>query len=178
MWYPATEDAVDPANEPVSLQEAKLQTRTADFNDDDAYLQMLITTARDYVEGYCSARFAERSAVAKCTSFDDFCHLPIAPVTDVETVQYVDTDGATQTLADTVYELRGDAIVLKYAQNWPAIQPRSLITLTATVGFSACPPRVKHAMRLWIAEAYLNRESAKLDDWSTMDALLCNDRYY
>jgi uncharacterized phiE125 gp8 family phage protein len=178
MWYPATEDAVDPANEPVSLQEAKLQTRTADFNDDDAYLQMLIAAARDHVEGYCSAKFAPRSLEIKCTSFDDFCHLPVTPVTEITAIEYVDSVGATQTLADTVYELRGDAIALKYGQQWPGIQIGSLITVTVVTGFASCPPTVKHAMLLWISEAYENRESAKLDGWSTMDALLSNHRYY
>jgi uncharacterized phiE125 gp8 family phage protein len=177
MWYQPTE-TVEPGSEPVSLQEAKMQARATDFVDDDAYLRLLISAARSHVEGYCSAKFASRTIEAECTSFADFCYLPVAPVNSVTSISYVDTAGATQTLADTVYELRGDSIVLKYGQNWPATQPQSLIAIVVQAGFATCPSSVKHAMLLWISEAYLNRESAELASWTTLDALLCNHRYY
>ncbi|MEY9198680.1 putative phiE125 gp8 family phage protein [Sinorhizobium fredii] len=116
----------------------------------------------------------------KCDGFCDLERLPEAPVTSVSSIAYVDTDGAAQTLATSVYELRADdleaAIVTKYGQQWPAIQIGSRITVTAVVGYSAAPAAVKHAMLLWIADAYENRENAKIEDWTALDALLCNFR--
>lgn len=192
MWYPATVTTAA-ASEPVSIEEAKRYVRALDFDDDDAQISAFISAARDHIEKYCNTRFATQTVTVKCDSFNDFARLSEAPVSSITSITYVDGSGATQTLADTVYELRGDgleaSINLKYAQNWPAIQNKSRITVTAVVGYGECPPAVKQAMLLWLAEVYLNRENAPLGEggrpvvgalwtagWSAMDSLLCNFR--
>jgi hypothetical protein len=145
----------------------------------DTELARLITAARAYAENVCGVRFAQRTGVAlKCDSFTDFDRLPEAPVTAVA-VTYVDTEGATQTLSTDVYELRADpfeaSIVLKYGQAWPSIQTGSRITVTATVGGTPSESVVQ-AMLLFIAGSFHQRENAKVEDWSTVDLLLFNDR--
>jgi uncharacterized phiE125 gp8 family phage protein len=99
----------------------------------------------------------------KCDSFEDFSKLPEAPVTAIASITYVDPEGATQTLAETVYEARLDGIephiVLKYNQTWPAIQPGSRITVTATVGYATAPEEIIHAIHLMIAHWDMNREA-------------------
>lgn len=177
MWYTPTV-ATQPEDEPLSLEETKWHLRASDFEDDDAYIQELIASARDYVEGYCGAKFAPQSVDIKCDSFDDFAHVPISPIAGVTSITYVDTSGAETTLAAEIYEHRDDAIVLAYGKQWPPRQAGSLIAVTLSVGFQDCPPAVKHAMRLWIADAYANRENAETASTSTMDALLANHRYY
>jgi uncharacterized phiE125 gp8 family phage protein len=179
MWYPATITA-EASNEPVTLTEAKRQIRAEDFTDDDGHLQFLITVARDHAEKYCNTRFATQTVAVKCDSFADMCRLPEAPVTSVTSISYVDTTGATQTLATSVYELRADglesSITLKYGQQWPTIQSRSRITVTAVVGYAIAPPAVKNAILLNIADRYANRETARDDNWTAFDSLLCNYR--
>lgn len=175
MWLTPT---ITAGTSPVSLAEAKRQCRAFDFNDDDDYLTSLLAAALDHVEGYCGAQFAPRAFTANATAWSDFCRLPLSPVSQVTSIAYVDTDGTTQTLADTVYELRDGAVILKYGQSWPATRHGSLIAVIGTTGFADCPPAVKHAMLLWVDEAYDNRGSAALPEWTTMDALLCNHRYY
>lgn len=177
MWYTPTV-TVEPGNEPVTLQEAKRQVRAEDFADDDAYLQDLIAVARSHVEGYCGARFASQTVEIECDDFADFAHVSVSPITSVSGIEYVDTGGEPATVGEDVYELRGNAIVLTHGKSWPARQPKSLITATLEVGFFECPPAVKHAMRLWIADAYANRENAAAPEWTALDALLCNHRYY
>lgn len=178
MWYPAVAND-EPAAEPVTLQEAKKHVRAEYHADDDAYLDALIASARDHVERYTGTLIAERPAVLKCDSFCDFAHVPAAPVQSVA-IAYIDTDGEAQPLADTVYELRGDelrtAIVLKYGQNWPATQPGSRITVTATVGYDPMPPALKHALLLWIGSAYEVREDAPTGGRTAFDDLLTNFR--
>jgi len=179
MWYPATVAA--PGTEPVTPAQAKAQCRILSSDTSfDTEITRLITAARSFVEAYCGVRFAQRTGIAlKCDSFADFARLPEAPVSAVA-VTYVDTDGATQTLATTVYELRGDeletAVVLKYGQAWPAIQAGSRITATATLGYATAPEPVAHAMLLHIADSFAQRENAKVEEWSALDVLLFNFR--
>jgi len=178
MWYPTT-ITTPAASEPVSQQDAKRRLRI-DFDDDNADIDLMIESARDHAEKYCNVRFAYQTVEMKCDGFCDLERLPEAPVSSVTSITYADTDGATQTLATSVYELRNDgleaAIVRKYGQQWPAIQSGSRITVTAVVGYADAPPAVKHAILLFIADAYEVRENAKLDDWTALDALLCNYR--
>lgn len=162
------------------MVEAKRHVHAEDFTDDDDQLSLLISSARNHVEKYCNTRFASQTVTVKCDCFGDMARLSEAPVSGVTSIQYVDTDGATQTLADTVYELRSDglesSITLKYGQSWPTIQPKSRITLTAVVGYEDVPAAVKHAILLFLSGGYEMRENAAADAWTTFDCLLSNFR--
>lgn len=162
---------------PVTLQEAKRQVRAEDFSDDDAYLETLLAAALDHAEKYCGAQFALRHFEVQATAWGDLCRLPLTPVAD-PVLNYVDLGGNVAAVDTGVYDLRDAAIVLKPGNSWPAAQYGSLITLTGNTGFAECPPAVKHAMLLWLDEAYGNRASAELAEWTALDALLCNHRYY
>lgn len=183
MWYPAS-ITVAAAAEPVTLAEAKAQCRIDDTSS-DTILGIQIAAARAHVEAYCGVRFAEQTVAIKCDNFDDFAWLPEAPVQSITSITYVDTAGATQTLADTVYEERFDGlsaeIVLKHGQTWPAIQPGSRITVTAVVGYEEVPESVKQAMLLLIGFWFENRETVNVGNITTAlpfgtDALLANHR--
>jgi uncharacterized phiE125 gp8 family phage protein len=178
MWYPAV-DTDGVSAEPVSLAEAKKQVHAEYHTDDDAHLERLISAARDHVERYTGTRIAERTVTVKCDGFGDFEWFPETPVQSVA-ITYVDPDGAEQTLADTVYELRADglnaSIVLKYGQNWPAIRLGSRITVTAAVGYETAPPAIKQAVLVFIADAFEQRENVKSDGRTAFDDLLSNFR--
>lgn len=175
-WYPVA--PVAPVVEPVSLAQAKLQCRIIGTDEDDT-LDLYIASARAHAEAYCGVAFAERTLAAHCDSFTDLARLPFAPVNSVTSIEYVDSNGDTQTLFASAYELRSDnldaAIVLKAGQAWPTVQPGSRITLTASVG-AAPPDDVLHAMLLFIADSFDRREHAKAGDWTSLDSLLCNYR--
>ena len=110
----------------------------------------------------------------------------------VSSISYVDTDGATQTLAGSVYDARlyglEPSIVLKYNQTWPTIRMGSLITVTAVVGYgaaSAVPAELLHAIRLVIADMYRYRETVQSGETvaayplaATFEALLANHRKF
>jgi uncharacterized phiE125 gp8 family phage protein len=178
MWYPAT-ITVAAAAEPVTAAEVKAQTEI-DFDDDNTLITLLIAGARAFTEKYCGTRFATQTISVKCDCFDDFSKFAEAPVTSITSISYVDTDGATQTLATSVYELRADglevSIALKYGQVWPTTQVGSRITVVAVVGYATVPDDVKRAMLLYIAGGYEHRENMKDSDWTAFDSLLCNHR--
>lgn len=177
MWYPAK--VTTAATEPVSVGEAKRQSNVF-HDDDDALLAGFVAAARDHVEKYCNISLGTQTVEVKCDGFCDFVRLPLAPAQSITSIAYVDMAGDEQTLATSVYELRNDdletAIVRKNGQTWPPLQMGSRITVTAVVGYAALPASIKHAMQLWIASAYEQRENAAAPGWTAFDALLCNYR--
>lgn len=180
MWYPAAIET-PPAGEPVTAAEVKAQA-IVDHTDDDGLIARLIEAARSYVEAYCGIRLAKRTLTITCDGFGDFDRLPEAPVQSISAIKYIDPTGDEQTLAGTVYDLRQcadgleAAIALKPGQRWPATQPGSRVTVTALVGYETVPAAIKHAMLMWIAEAYANRENEVREGRTALDDLLCNFR--
>lgn len=176
MWYPPK--VVIPPTEPITTADVKRQCNVM-HDDDDALIEAYISAARDYVEKYTGTALAEQTVEMKCDSFADFCRLPIAPVSDVDIV-YIDTAGASQTVQDSDFELRADglevSVVPAYGKQWPVQRSGSRITVTAIIGYETLPPSIGHAMLLWIAEAYLNRENADAPQSTAFDALLTNYR--
>lgn len=184
MWY-SPKTTVPVIAEPITLAQAKDQLRV-EGSVEDILIGRLITTARDHVEKVCGQYFAPRTVEVYCDGFCDLARIEVVPVSDVTSIDYTDIAGASQTVADTVYELRSDgldaSIVLKPAQTWPVTQSGSRIKVTAVVG-GAPPPSVIHAMMLLIGAWYENREQtaigvsvAELPETVAVDALLCNDR--
>lgn len=177
MWYPSTV-TVAPTVEPVSLAEAQEQCGAPE-NDFTPTLTRLIKAARAHVEEYCNAVWAEQTIASRCDSFSDFARLPHGPLKAVQTIEYVDTDGDAQVVSEAAYEARKDglepSIALKHGQSWPSIRPGSRITVTAVYG-GAVPESVKHAMLLFIDDAFNRRANAEREDWTALDALLCNHR--
>lgn len=177
MWHPSIV-TVAPSVEPVDLFEAQDQCHApeAEFV---ATLTRLIRTARDHCERYCNVCFAEQTIVSRCDEFADLSRLPHGPLKSVISIAYIDPAGEEQTVDEAVFEPQLDGIEpyigLKHGQSWPAIRPGSRITLTAVYG-GGVPDAVRHAMLIFIDDAFNNRANAKLDDWTALDALLCNHR--
>lgn len=178
MWYPV-KVTEQPDGFPVTVDEVKQRLRI-DAADDGSDINLLIASATDHVEKYCNTPLVEREIEAKCDSFYDMARLPVAPVSEVSEIAYVDIDGADQVVPSETYELCADgleaAIVLKPGQSWPAKQIGSRITLSATVGYDETPPAVKHGILLFIADAYAIRENGATSGWTAFDSILSNHR--
>jgi uncharacterized phiE125 gp8 family phage protein len=176
MWYPPK--VLTPPTEPLTAADAKRQCVVL-HDDDDVLFEGLIAAAREHVENYTGTPLAERTVEIKCDSFCDFTRLPLAPVSDVD-IEYIDTAGVVQTLPEAAYELRADGLEVSvapaYGQQWPPIRMGSRITVTAVAGYDELPKPIRHAMLLWIAEAYEIRENGAAPGWTAFDALLCNYR--
>jgi uncharacterized phiE125 gp8 family phage protein len=179
MWYASTAAGV-PVAEPVTLAQAKAQCNILpDEPDFDPQLDRLIKAARAHVERYCNARWAERPFSCSCDGFSDLARLSEGPLKSVTALTYIDVSGEEQTVPEAVYRVNADglepSITLKHGQSWPAIERGSRVTLTAVFG-GEVPEDLQHAMLLFIADSFLNRENAERDDWTALDALLCNHR--
>lgn len=137
-----TAQTIAPTAEPISLAQAKRQLRV-DGTDDDTFIAGLITAARSYVENYCSSQLVVATFQQKLDQFPcgDTISLNYPPLLDVTSITYVDTAGATQTLATTVYSVltteKPGKIKLKYGQSWPSIRSQpDAVTITFRAGYA------------------------------------------
>ncbi len=166
-----TARTVDATVEPVTLQDAKqhLQVTT---NDDDQYISDLISVARRQVEAETDRALITQTWQQTRDAWP-VGSTPIelwpCPVASVSQITYVDGDGATQTLATSVYELDANEepgqIRLKYDQSWPALRGDDRgITITYVSGYGAAPanvePLARHAVLYLLAWMYEMRTPA------------------
>ncbi len=105
-------------------------------------------------------------------------YLPGGKVTAVESIAYIDIEGAVQTLTGPTSATPGtdfqedlsddEAAWLFPAINsfWPAVQSNTVngVTITYTVGFgdapSDVPESIRHAIRLKVGDLYVNRDGS------------------
>lgn len=180
MWsYPVASGSE--VTEPVTLDAAKAHC-SVDFPDDDALLQGLIATARDHVEKYCGINFAAQQMSATCESFGAMNTLPFSPVQEVLSIKYVDHSGDEKELPNDGYRLQSDpfgaSLNLRQGFHWPEVQTGSSISLLAKVGFENTPDAVRHAVLIYVGDAYKTRENKPAGEYSCFDALLSNYRRF
>lgn len=194
MWRaPVVSSAA--AVEPMFVDDMVRQLNAQGTLDEDLIQQLeeQIQSARTYVEDYTGTRLITQTLTLRTDDWADLSGLPVAPVQSITSITYVDVDGATQTLAASVYEARlyglEPSVVLKYNQTWPTIQTGSQITVTAVAGYGAAgsnvPSPIMQAMKLLAADMFRFRETAQSGSISTaypvettVQNLLANYRKY
>ncbi len=155
-----------PTVEPVSVQECKDWLRV-DHSADDALILALATAARHYCEDRQNRAYCSQTWKASLDAYPAAFSLWRSPVVSVTSVQYVDTDGATQTLSSSEYTLDAlsepGRVVPAYNASWPSIRAvPNAVTLTFVCGYGAAadvPEIFKSAIKMYVADAYENRES-------------------
>lgn len=171
---------VVPTSEPVTLAEAKTHCKV-DGSDSDGELNRMISSARVFVEAYCGTALGSQTQVLRCSSFCDFIDLPIAPISAISSITYLDASGAEQTLSTDVYEgvLIGlePSIRLKINQSWPSVRCASdAIRVTVSAGYASVPDPIKHAMLLLIATWFDSRSVGEVTEG--VKSLLTNYRRF
>lgn len=169
----------------VDLATAKQHLRV-EHDDDDAQITTLIAAATD-LAGQHTGR-----SIAKCTWVLRRDAFPLAglrllwpPLLSVEAVEYLDADGAAQTLPSANYTVDAHSeparLVAASGQSWPAtaLAPNA-VTVRYTAGYgAACPESIRQWILLQVGHWYRNRESINVGNIVTpmphVDGLL--DRY-
>lgn len=178
MWF-ETVTTVGPATEPVSLADAKLHCRVDDTASDDIIADY-IEGARSQVETITGTRLVSQTVEMRCSSFYDLDKLPVAPVSSITSVEYVDDNGDTQTFTDFEERLFGlrPSLKLNYNANWPSIRDQSLIVVTAVVGYSTIPPVLLDAVRLGISLRNEEREIFDPEYIAAIEAITINHKVW
>lgn len=160
-----------PTTEPVTKAEAKLHLRHALDADDpteDALLDRLIASARDYVQDYTGRSLTTQTWQCAVCAFPERLWLPYAaPLQSVTFVKYYDADNVLQTLDPTVYTTPAfqepAQIRRAYTESWPSAYTREdavqieYVTGATTAG--AVPQPLVQAMLLLIGHWYEQREA-------------------
>lgn len=132
-----------PEAEPLHRDEVKgwLNVAAA-VTADDALIDRLIRMARQRVERLSGETLLlQRWDVHYDWSFPYVIRPPVAPLMAVERIQYVDTDGATQTVSTATYDVDTDAVPGRiyeaYNETWPTTRTvRKAVTVRCKGGYA------------------------------------------
>ena len=175
-----------PAEEPVSLIEAKAHLRV-DFSDDDLLITSLISAARQAAETLTGRQIvtARWKLILDCfpgpslmgvpagLPFSLPGHavmLPKCPVQSVFAIQYLDMSSSTQTMPSTDYTVdvvcEPARITPVFGKIWPICLPQiGAVSITFDAGFGAAtavPEGLKSWIKLRVGSLYAHREEVAL----------------
>ena len=158
-----------PSEEPITLAELKTHLRV-DTSADDTYITALGAAARAWCEGFCNRQFVTASYDWRIDKFGELL-VPKPDLISVTSIKYIDTDGAEQTVAASIYDVDIDQapgrVRLAYDKSWP--DDRRAVTNAVTVRFKAgyggasdVPETLKAAIKLLVGHLYEHREAVTL----------------
>lgn len=194
-----------PAEEPITLEEAKLHLRDP-VDTEDPLVSALIVAARRKCESwlrrtlitttwelslegfpgcgwipgfpYAGRQFLERQPVGTLYGIE----LPNPALQSVTSITYVDTAGSTQTLATSEYQVETGTpgrVVPVYGKAWPSTRRQpGAVKIRFVAGYgdaSAVPESIKIAMKLMISHFYENRGESDVSLPSAAEALLASE---
>jgi uncharacterized phiE125 gp8 family phage protein len=149
-----------PTIEPISLDEAKLQSAITQ-DDDNALIASYIRSAREAGQNFLNRAFYTQTWKLQLAGFDDVIWLPMAaPLQSVTSVQYYDTDGNLQTLATSYYDVDTTSepgrVVRKPNQTYPSVESDRLrpVLITYVCGWSSVdtiPEAIKQGLRVYVS---------------------------
>lgn len=158
---------IDATVEPITLAEAKAHLRVT-VSSEDALITALITAARTTCEERLRRTLIDTDWQLTLDAFPCALPLRMPRVIAVESVEYVDSAGAPQTLAGSEYQVDGESepgwIVPAYGKAWPATREQAnAVTVTYSCGYgvaaSDVPGPIKQWILLQIGALYANREA-------------------
>lgn len=184
-----------PADEPVSLIEAKLHLRV-DFDDDDTLIASLIAAARQAAETLTGRQLitARWRQVLDCfpgpwligvpagQSFSLPGHailLPKAPVQSVVSIDYLDMGSMSQTMPPASYTVdtacEPARITPIFGQIWPITLPQiGAVSVTFDAGYGMAaqvPEGIKSWIKLRVGSLYAHREEIALLNRGSIESL-------
>lgn len=159
-----------PASEPVTLEEAKNHLKV-DIADDDAWITAQISAARTLCEDFLGRAMIEQTFKLRLDEWpcNATINVPKAPISAIDSIEYVDAAGATQTIPSGDYILDDSSdtapprIMPAYGKSWPSArcQPNA-ITVTFKAGYGTAganvPAPYRLAILMQLAIWYENRQ--------------------
>ena len=156
----------EPATEPVSLAEAKLQCRV-DGTEENDLITDLITAARQQVEIDTSRTLITTVLKLRMDDFPPVIYLPRPALISVETVKYYNTAGTLTTMSASEYQVDlysfPGCIVPAPATSWPSVETDRInaVEVAYTAGYGATaasvPKNLKRAILMLVQEGYFRR---------------------
>ncbi len=161
----------DVATEPITLAQAwdhlRLDaTGSPEATDHDSWLEEVgIPAARRMAERFTGRSYAPKTYKLSLDAFPSGAiRLPIPPIPSVTKVEYVDVDGATQTLSAALYVLDKATepgwILPAYGTVWPNTRAVvNAVMVTFVSGVATIDADVRAAILLALGHLFENREN-------------------
>ena len=158
---------------PVSLAEARAHLRAEGITYDNDLIEAYIRAAAGAVETSYSLALLTQTVVQTHTGFPesgDAFFFRVRPVVSITSIAYIDSDGVSQTWANTNYEAEGlnspigfPSLWTKFEKEYPvAASVPNAVTITYQAGFGAdstsVPANIRLAMLHMVADMYESRE--------------------
>ena len=172
---------VVPATEPITTAEAKAHLRVDDSTDDTT-IDSFVSACRGYLEDMLNRTLVSTTyewtrdgfppshrEVWNSSSFRgmETFYVPRSPLISVTSIQYIDQDGVTQTLASSKYTVDTGSepgrIYPTIDEFWPDTRSvNNSVTVTYVAGYgdlTAVPKKLKQLLMLLLGAWYENREN-------------------
>lgn len=162
-----------PAVPPLTLVTAKQHLRV-DGGGDDADVTAALNDAAAYIDGPNGKGLAliTQTWALSLGGFEaDPIVIPLWPVQSVETIEYLDSEGETQTIdpAACRIDLAASPVEIHpgWGASWPAVRcGPGAVTVTFKAGFGDAPADIPgtlgRAVRLLVGHYFNNREGAEM----------------
>lgn len=157
-----------PVGDIVSLVEMKEHLVVEHTADDDLIESIVkaVTDSFDGPNGVMGRALRTQTWYLYLDAFQDEIVLPLPPLVSVTEITYTDNDGATQTLAGSVYQAsarNGVSFIQRaYNQSWPSVRgDRDCVRIEFVCGYGAIevPAAIKQAAKLLGGHFYATREA-------------------
>ncbi len=158
----ALTQTVPPAEEPVSVADMKLHLKQ-DGSHDDGLIGDLITSARELIEMTTRRTLVNATYTLILDQFPQEIRPNRSPLVSVTDIKYIDTGGAIQTEASSVYTVDTFSlpgrISLADGQDWSSTQAViAAVTVTFVAGHGAAasnvPAALRQAVKILVAHWY------------------------
>ena len=159
-----------PTVEPITLAEAlHLLKEDSDLSLNDAYVSVLISVARQACEDRTERTMVSTPWRLTLDAFPDAIPLHQPPIIAVQSVEYTDTNGVTQTLDPQDYTVDTVSvpgyIVPAFGKAWPATRDQiNAVRVNYTAGYGATAASVPKPLIQWmllaIGDMYSNRNAS------------------
>ena len=162
-----------PATEPVTMEEAKAHLGV-NHTESDNQITDLITSAREYCEGYQNRAYITQTWDLWLDDWPDKDHIyiPRPPLQSVTHVKYYGTDNTEYTMgaADYFVDDKNEPgrVALAYNKSWPTttLRPANGVVAQFVAGYglaASVPQKVKQAILLKIELDFDEHEPAETD---------------
>ncbi len=146
--------------EPVSLPLAKQHCRVL-ANDEDTLIAGYIKAAREWVEEYSGRVLVQREITETVDAFGSYLEISARPIVSVDSIEYIDTDGAPQPFTDFTANIARHPLRIFPTGSWPTLGTNGYATVTYTAGYGEgeAPQPLAQAMLLLVGHWYSNRDA-------------------
>ena len=168
-------EKTSPAEEPLTLPEAKLHLRVgSDFVKEDGLINGLIVGSRQAFQKQIGRQLITATWQVFLDRFPRFdrepVEIPKPPLQSVTSVQYLDSSGALQTWSNTKYTVEAFAgpeaergvLFPNFDEQYPITRRiPNAVTIEYVAGYglaAAVPYEIKQALFAWIGHHYEHRE--------------------